>query len=98
MIKEQRIELINEAKELGMKSITIDGVVYEIATAHKKVEAEVLTDDQVKELLVPASPFDDLSDEEVMYWSTPHFDLIQEQKELREKQLKEEVINGKETI
>ncbi len=94
MTKEERLERIQEAKELGLKSITIEGVTYELQiTYNPNIVTPNLSEDQIKALMNPASPFDELSDDEVLFWSTPHYDEIQKQKELREKQIKEEGIN-----
>lgn len=91
MTKEERIILIEEARIMGVKSITIDGVTYEF-----KEEETPVTRDSVdpEALLKVLSPEPEYTDEEILFWSTPTFDEIQEQKELRNKQLKEGLING----
>lgn len=82
--------LIEEARELGCKSITFDGITYEIG----KVQA-VQEPQEVKfEDLVPKEDPD-----EILYWATPWYDHIQEEKKLKEQQLKEhEATNGKEAV
>lgn len=54
----------------------------------KKLEAQEL---KAEELVNPPSPFDELSDEEVLYYASPYFDEIQARKQAREEQLKEEL-------
>lgn len=70
---------------MGLKSIVIDRVTYNFDPV-KPVEP-TLTDEEAKKMLAPIPYFDDLSDEEVLMWSTPRFDEIQKEKELRKQQL-----------
>jgi len=34
---------------------------------------------------------DNVTDEELLYWATPYYDVIQEQKKMKQERLKEEV-------
>ena len=90
MTKEKRLELIQEAKDLGLKSITIDGIVYEFGVTKQVLPPTELTEEQVKALVNPMSVLDDYSEDEITYYATPYFDEIQEQKKIREQQLKDE--------
>jgi len=81
-------ELIDEARELGCKSVTIDNITYEIGSLPK--EAGPVLEAEAEALVNPMSALDDLSPEEVLYWSSPFYDELQKQKELRLQQLKEE--------
>lgn len=84
-----------EAQELGLKSITIDGITYEFrdqATSHKG-PAEEVEEATVKALT--RSPLDDYTEDEILMWSSPYFDVMQEQKQLRTQQIKDkEDLNG----
>ena len=55
----------------------------------KKME-EISIEDFFKD----ASPFDQYTDEEMLYWSTPYFDYLQEQKELKKQRIQDEVLDG----
>lgn len=81
-------ELIEEARELGCKSIMIDGITYEIGPVPRSQQADSEIDEKALNIII--SPLDNLSDEEVLYWSTPHYDTLKAQKELRAQQLKDE--------
>ena len=68
--KEQIIEIIETARNLGVTSVEIDGVKYDIASKPTvKVEA-VSQDVSYKDLMAEPSPFDQLSDEEILFWSS----------------------------
>ncbi len=88
--KQERIELIEEAKILGMKSVTIDGVTYEFKEQVKVIDSTPMTDAEIKKMLSPEFS-EEYSDEEVLFWSTPHFDDIQAEKQLREEHAKQQI-------
>lgn len=100
MTSEERIKLLLEARDLGMKSVTVEGVTYEFGEPKKQVVEAItdLTEEQVKALVNPMSVLDDYSDDEVLYYSTPYFDELQERKNLREQQLKDGVLHGEEAV
>lgn len=88
MTKEEIMFHVEMAREVGCDFIEVSGVKYHIPIKPKIIEysdAELTAED----LVSPMSPLDDLNDEEMLYWATPHFDEMQEQKKLREQQLKE---------
>lgn len=89
MTKEERFNIINEAYEFGLTSVTIDGVKYEWQ-AKKRPNSEV-PDLEASELIKEMSPFDGLSEEDILYWSSPHYDTIQAEKELKAKHAKEQL-------
>lgn len=55
-------------------------------------EVEVLSPDEVEKIFAQPTPFDGVTEEELLYWATPHFDYLQEQKELKKKRIEEEKI------
>lgn len=90
MTKQERQELIKEAQEMGLKSITIKGVKYELAettsTAPKQLD-EKETESLAKELI--KNPFSDMTDDEILYYATPYYDQLQQNKKLLEQQKKD---------
>lgn len=95
MTKETRLELIQEAKELGLRAITIEGVTYEIrASGDMNVEPLIVPDLEASALLSPESVFDSLTDEEILFWSTPEYDAIQEKKQQHQEHLKNKEVNN----
>lgn len=87
MTKEERIELIKEAKELGLKAVTIEGVTYEFGEVTPT--PHVITEEEAEESYTALSVLDDLSEDEIKYYATPYFDEIQHNKKIREQQLKD---------
>lgn len=89
--------LMKQAKELGLTTIKVDGFEAQLATPMPIKQPEVMTDIDDKDLVVPSSPFDDLSDEEILYFATPYYDELQAKKEAQAQKLKEEeATRGKE--
>lgn len=88
MKKEKRLELIKEAKELGLKSIKIDGVEYELGEYRPKLEPQPLTEEQAKAMFADTKILDEMSDDDILYYSTPYWDQLQHEKKTKEEQLK----------
>lgn len=80
--------LMKQAKELGLTTIKVDGFEAQLAMPIK--QPEVMSDIDDKDLVVPPSPFDELTDEELLYYATPYFDELQAKKEAHAEKLKEE--------
>ncbi len=49
---------------------------------------------KAEEIVKPMSVLDDLSDEEMLYYATPYFDQIQEEKKIHAQKLKEGHVDG----
>ena len=84
MDKKERIELIEEARLMGLKSITIEGVVYEFGSGQRHSH-DVPPDMEAKDLVKPLGVFDEMSEEEIQYWHTNRFDELQAVKERQKK-------------
>lgn len=80
-------ELIDEARELGCKSVTIEGITYEIGPVPKSFEP--MSDQAAEELISPLAFLDQISDEDVLYWSSPFYDQLQYEKDERKRMLEE---------
>ena len=90
------IKIMERAKELGISSVKVEGLeaTMAIPNIEEKTQepAEVIDD---KDLVALASPFDELTEEELMYWSTPYFDELQENKRhMAEQRQKDEATRG----
>lgn len=100
---EEVMKLMDHAKELGISKIKVEGFEAELshlnqtpAPAQTGTIAD-LSDEEIRELVIPPSPFDDLSDEEILYFATPYYDELQAKKEAQAQKLKEEeATRGKE--
>jgi hypothetical protein len=79
MTKDERMALINEAKELGLKSVTIEGITYEFNT-HIMAKVDEVPDVEPTDIVAPEAFLDQLTDEEVLFWSVSEYDDIQDRK------------------
>lgn len=87
--KRRRIELIEEAKLLGLESITIEGVTYQLPNTSKTVVATPMDIKDVEKLTRELTLTEDVTAEEVLYYSSPYYDELQAKKEQREQAIKE---------
>jgi hypothetical protein len=78
-------ELIIKAKALGVKEFEFEGLKVKFKdrnvprrTTHKAKAQPPLGDDPG---FVPLSPLADLTPEEILYFATPHYDVIQAEKQ-----------------
>lgn len=84
---------IRIAKDMGCQSIEIDGIAYKFFDPSKTYPAQAIAsvpDARAEDLIKPESVFDQISDEEVLYWSTPYYDQLQADKEAKKSKAKEE--------
>lgn len=97
MTKTELLDFIKEAKELGLKSIEIDGVKIEFIENPQKVIKQDNIDPNIElkpeDIVVPMSKYDQLTDEEILFWSTGYGVELQEEKE-REQQRRKDIIDG----
>lgn len=80
--REKLKDAIEFAREMGLGSIEVDGIKMEIPPLPEPVP--------VGDIKQPTTPFDNLSDDEILFWSTPHYDELLAAKEERMKALEEE--------
>ena len=80
------IQVMTQAKELGFTNLKIDGL--ELNSTSKQPVAEPVkatepppADLKPEEIVSPLSVLDELTDEEILYWSTPYYQELQEKKE-----------------
>lgn len=78
------MQTLIKAKELG---ITQDDV--EAFKAKLLPRETIVPDMKASDILAPISSFDDLSDEEILYWASPYYDDIQTKKEAQKQKLAE---------
>lgn len=87
--------ILKTSRECGVPSVVIDGVKYEIAKEDPKSVPTQVPDVEANEIVKSLSVFDELTEEEIKYWATPYFDVIQEQKANHQEAIKNGVDNGK---
>lgn len=78
-------KILETAKQRGIASVVIDGVTYnlykeDIVTNDR---TKVVPDLEAKDIVAPMSPFDDLSEDEVMYWHSPYGSELEAMREMR---------------
>lgn len=85
--KEEMRAIIEEARELEIPEIIVDGVTYNLERKTLAVELKKFVEElKPEEIVKPMSTLDELSDEEVIYWASPYFDEIQAKKEAHKNQ------------
>ncbi len=89
-----KAELIAEARELGCKSITLDGIVYEIGPLPKTSSNEPVSEQDANDLVKALSVFDEMTPDEILFWHSPYYDEIQENKKKHEEHLKNEALKN----
>ena len=77
--------IIQRAKQLNLESIEIDGVRY-ILGSPRKQRGQPVEEMKPEEMVKPLSVLDEYTDEEIQYWATPWFDILQETKEAQKNQ------------
>lgn len=75
MTKDEMIEAIQLAKDMGAKSVEVNGMKIEFPAivTRPKVDEKLLEDEitiDPKDLVAPPNPYDELTDEEVLFWSS----------------------------
>jgi arginine utilization protein RocB len=73
------IKIMEKAAELGL-----------IETKEKQ-EPKTLSEKDIEQAFKIQTPFDEMSEEEILFYATPHFDELQRQKEEKKQRISEEV-------
>lgn len=74
MTKLEILEFIKEAKELGLKSIEIEGVKVEFGEPSQPVEVNAVEPEELtaKDLMASLDKFEEISEEEILFWSSDY--------------------------
>lgn len=80
--REKMTEALAFARENGLRAIEVDGIKMEVPPTE-----EPQPDGDINQ---PTTPYDNLTDDEIAYWSTPYFDELMAAKEDRMKAMEEE--------
>ncbi len=100
------MQLMAKFKELGLTSFEIESEGIKMGNVPlEKPQAETLKaksqpipeDIQATDIVTPMGVFDELDDDEVLYWSTPYFDEMQANKEKMRSAKATEMPNPKRT-
>lgn len=81
------MKIMEKARVLGLSTIKIEGM--EATLGPVKAESAPVPEVKAQEIVTPASIFDDISPEELLYYSTPHYDELQAKKAAHMKALEE---------
>lgn len=93
MTPKQQMNLIKQAKDLGLASIKIGDVEIVFSKDRTEQKTHAVPDLEAKDILVPPSPFDDITEEEILYFATPFYDELQAIKNKKQEAIKEKA-NG----
>ena len=96
MTADEIIKIMQQAKELGL-NVKCDGV--EISSGSSEVIKKPTIKPEIKEMeasdiVKPISLLDDMSDEEVLMWSSPYYDELVAQKEAHKEAIKNGTTQG----
>lgn len=84
MTKQEILELIKDAKELGLKSLEVDGIKVEFTndTQSDQVgkDSKIPDDQKAEDLIAKPNPYDELTDDEILYWSSGYGVELSEQR------------------
>jgi hypothetical protein len=83
--------IIDNAKRIGVQSVEIDGIKYDLMAKNipVKTESANFVDLKAEDILRPMK--EEITEEELKYWSTPYYDILQQEKELKAQHIKDEV-------
>lgn len=85
----QILTILKEAKSLGLTKIKIDGLEAEFTHEPEKTPSPPVPDVKADEIYQEISKLDQLTDREILFYSTDYYDELQAEKEHRKQQLKE---------
>ena len=79
------LQIMEKAKEIGMSHIEVEGFKAQIpSTQPSTPPAEVVEDFKPEEAMASLDPWSDLSEEEVLFWATPHGIALEEEKKRKQ--------------
>lgn len=86
--KQELKAIFLDAAQLGIGVVEVDGIKYHLPSESKKL----LPIEELKseELMKPLSVLEEYTDDEILYWSSPYFDILQERKDALTKQKQED--------
>ena len=86
--REKLLDALQFAKDNGLEEIEVDGVKMKVPL--------VQSNEPHSDIKMIETPYDNMSDDEVLFWATDYFDDLQAEKEARKKILEEDsdVKNG----
>lgn len=95
MTIEEIMKIMSHAKDLGV-NIKVDGIEVSTRVEDKpKLDVQV-PESKAEDLLKPISLLDDITDEEILMWSSPYYDEMVAQKEAHKEAIKNGTTQGEE--
>lgn len=93
MIKQKLI------REMDIEEHLNDGWLIKMVTPHgsfviEREEQEQVAEMKAEDIVKSMSAFDEIGDDEIMYWSTPYYDQIQARKNAHREKLEEEKLKN----
>lgn len=75
------IKIIKAAQDMGLVEPEKPRVV---------IPERVLSKEEIEKIFVPSTPFDDMTNEEILFYATPYYDVLQAEKEAKKQRIEEE--------
>lgn len=91
MDAEEIKKLIALARESGCAEIIIEGVKYVLGHPILGGPKEPVLDAKSEDLIKPLSSFEEIDEEEVLYWSSPYYDQYMADKEKKSKRSRKDI-------
>ena len=83
--REEVESILKQAKEMQIESVELDGIKY-VLGAPTRAKPAYVEDLKAEEIISPLSVLDEPTEEEVKYYSTPYWDVLQARKEAEKNQ------------
>jgi len=93
MTADELMKLMEKFKDLGLASFEVDGIKMTASIDNKPAKIKIAETQELeaKDIVSPISVFDELDEEDILYWSTPYWDVLQEKKEAMRKAKENEI-------
>jgi len=91
--KEELFKILNDANEMGVLKVEVDGVTYTLPGLKTKYQPPVPEDLKAQDIVNPMSILDEMSEDEIKYWSSPYYDVLIADKERQQQMSAEEKLN-----
>lgn len=83
------VEVLTKAKELGFTYLKLDGFEVNMTDETPLLTKSVVPELEAEDIIKPLSTLDGMSEEKILYWSTPHYDELVAQEDLSKRAVEE---------
>lgn len=95
MTIEEIMKIMSHAKDLGV-NIKVDGIEVLTRGEEKPVNHSPVPELKAEDIIKPISILDDITEDEILYYSSPYYDEMMAQKEAHKEAIKNGTTQGEE--